>query len=168
VNPGGKQQELHRDCNDFHTRPCDWPAMIGCVTALTRTHRNNGATIVIPGSHLWTDENRFPLVEEAVPAELEPGDATIFVGNLYHAAGANTTKDERRETVGIFMAKSYYRQAENEYLMVPPERCRELRLTPDELRVLGYGISEPSCGFVKYKDPMESIFGIIDDQTVRL
>lgn len=168
VNPGGQQQDLHRDCTDLHTRPCDWPVMIGCVTALTRTHKNNGATIVIPGSHLWQDEDRVPLVEEAIPAELEPGDATIFVGNLYHAGGANITKDEWRETVGIFMAKGFYRQAENQYLMVPPERCKELQLTPAELRVLGYGISEPSCGFVRYKDPMESIFGIVDDQTVRL
>ncbi|UJR07469.1 hypothetical protein I4U23_011758 [Adineta vaga] len=168
VNPGGKQQALHRDCTDLHSRPCDWPVMIGCVTALTRTHKNNGATIVIPGSHLWTDEHRIPLVEEALPAELEPGDATIFLGNLYHAGGANITEDERRETAGIFMAKGYYRQAENEYLMVPPERCKELQLTAEELRVLGYGISEPACGFVKYKDPMESIFGIVDDKTVRL
>ena len=168
VNPGGRQQALHRDCVDFHTRPCDWPMMIGCVTALTHTHKNNGATIVIPGSHLWEDENRMPSVEDAVPAELEPGDATIFVGNLYHAGGANTTQDERRETVGIFMAKGFYRQAENQYLMVPPERCKDLHLSPAELRVLGYGISKPSCGFAKYKDPMESVFGIIDDETVRL
>ncbi|CAF0866899.1 unnamed protein product [Adineta steineri] len=168
VNPRGKQQGLHRDCSDYHSRPCDRPVMIGCVTALTRTHKNNGATIVIPGSHLWEDEDRIPLVEEAVPAELEPGDATIFVGNLYHAGGANITQDEWRETVGIFMAKGFYRQAENQYLMVPPERCKELQLSPAELRVLGYGILEPACGFVKYKDPMESIFGIIDEETVRL
>ncbi|CAF1218936.1 unnamed protein product [Rotaria sordida] len=168
VNPGGQQQELHRDDNDFHTRPCDWPMMIGCVIALTRTHKNNGATIVIPRSHLWEDEDRVPLVEEAVPAELEPGDATIFVGNLYHAGGSNITLDERRETAGIFMAKGFYRQAENEYLMVPPERCKELQLTPAELRVLGYGLSQPACGFVKYKDPMESVFGIIDDETVSM
>jgi ectoine hydroxylase-related dioxygenase (phytanoyl-CoA dioxygenase family) len=168
VNPGGKQQALHRDDADLHARPREWPVMLGCVTALTRTHRNNGATIVIPGSHLWEDEDRIPLVEETIPAELEPGDATIFVGNLYHAGGSNITQDERRETVGIFMAKGFYRQAENQYLMVPPERCKELQLSPAELRVLGYGISRPACGFVKYKDPMESVFGIIDEETLRL
>jgi ectoine hydroxylase-related dioxygenase (phytanoyl-CoA dioxygenase family) len=168
VNPGGKQQGLHRDDTDFHARPCDWPVIIGCVIALTRTHKDNGATIVIPGSHLWQDEDRAPLVEEAVPAELEPGDATIFVGNLYHAGGGNITQDERRETAGIFIAKGFYRQSENQYLMVPPERCRELQMSPQELRVLGYGISKPACGFVNYKDPMESVFGIIDDETVRM
>lgn len=65
--------------------------MIGCVTALTKTTKENGATIAIPGSHLWGPE-RQPLDEEAVPAELQPGDALIFLGNLYHAGGANITK----------------------------------------------------------------------------
>lgn len=65
--------------------------MIGCVTALTKTTKENGATVAIPGSHLWGPE-RQPLDEEAVPAELEPGDAFIFLGNLYHAGGANVTE----------------------------------------------------------------------------
>lgn len=32
VEPGGKQQPLHRDDSDYHTRNCDMPVMIGCVT----------------------------------------------------------------------------------------------------------------------------------------
>lgn len=65
--------------------------MIGCVTAVTKTTAANGATVIIPGSHLWGPERR-PLDEETVPAELEPGDACIFLGNTYHAGGANITK----------------------------------------------------------------------------
>lgn len=65
--------------------------MIGCVTALTKTTKENGATIGIPGSHL-RGIGRRPLDEEAVPAELDPGDAFIFLGNLYHAGGANITE----------------------------------------------------------------------------
>ena len=106
VNPGGRQQALHRDdrygsssvpdqiadfvSSDYHTRNCDMPMMIGCVTALTKTTRENGATICIPGSHLWGPD-RCPYDEEAVPAELDPGSALIFVGNLYHAGGGNIT-----------------------------------------------------------------------------
>lgn len=65
--------------------------MIGAVTALTKTTKENGATVGIPGSHLWGPDHQ-PLGHEAVPAELEPGDSLIFLGNLYHAGGANTTK----------------------------------------------------------------------------
>ena len=90
VQPGGSQQALHRDDADYHTRNCDMPVMLGCVTALTKTTKENGATIVIPQSHLWGPD-RMPLDQEAIPAELEVGDATLFVGNVYHAGGANVT-----------------------------------------------------------------------------
>ncbi|KAG4437909.1 hypothetical protein IFR05_006628 [Cadophora sp. M221] len=163
VNPGGKQQGLHRDDSDYHTRNCDMPVMIGCVTALTKTTKENGATIVIPGSHLWGPD-RCPYDEEAIPAELNPGSALIFLGNTYHAGGGNTTTDQARETVGIFLCKGFYRQAENQYLMVPPEKAK--RLSPQVQRLLGYGISLPSVGFMNYQDPMRVLFGVEDDETV--
>ncbi|RFU73623.1 hypothetical protein TARUN_8626 [Trichoderma arundinaceum] len=93
VEPGGKQQPLHRDDSDYHTRNCDMPVMLGCVTALSKTTKENGATVIIPRSHLWGPD-RCPLDEETISAELEVGDAAIFVGNVYHAGGANVTKYE--------------------------------------------------------------------------
>jgi len=163
VNPGGRQQALHRDDGDNHTRNCDMPMMLGFVTALTKTTKENGATICIPGSHLWGPE-RCPYDEEAIPAELEPGDCLMFVGNIYHAGGGNITKDEARETVGIFLCKPYYRSAENQYLMVPPEKAK--RLSPQAQRLLGYGICRPALGFAEYQDPMRLLFGVEDEETV--
>jgi len=139
--------------------------MLGCVTAITKTTKENGGTIVIPGSHVWGPD-RCPLNEETIPAELNPGDALIFVGNLYHAGGGNITTDQARETVGIFLCKAHYRQAENQYLMVPPEKAK--RLSPQAQRLLGYGIARPSLGFMKYKDPMEVLFGVKDEETVEM
>ncbi|KAK7900808.1 hypothetical protein LTR67_003092 [Exophiala xenobiotica] len=149
--------------SDYHTRNVDMPMMLGCVTALTKTTKENGATICIPGSHVWGPE-RCPYDEEAVPAELEPGDALIFVGNLYHAGGGNITKDQARETIGIFLCKPYYRPAENQFLMVPPEKARHL--PPQAQRLLGYGICRPSLGFMDYQDPMRVLFGVEDEETV--
>jgi ectoine hydroxylase-related dioxygenase (phytanoyl-CoA dioxygenase family) len=68
----------------------DFPALLGCVAAVTKTTKDNGATVVIPGSHVWGPE-RAPKVYEAIPAELEIGDALIFFGNTYHAGGKNVT-----------------------------------------------------------------------------
>uniref|UniRef100_A0A8H7K908 Phytanoyl-CoA dioxygenase family protein n=1 Tax=Bionectria ochroleuca TaxID=29856 RepID=A0A8H7K908_BIOOC len=163
VNPGGRQQVLHRDDNDYHPQDKELPVMIGCVTALTKTTKENGATIVIPGSHLWGPERR-PLDEEAVPAELEIGDALIFLGNLYHAGGANITRDEYRETVGIFLCKPTMRPAENFFLEIPLERVRQMR--PQAQRLLGYGVLEPGVGFMHYQDPMRVLFGVEDEETV--
>ncbi|KAG8168133.1 hypothetical protein KVR01_003822 [Diaporthe batatas] len=163
VNPGGTRQVLHRDDNDYHPHDKKLPVMIGCVTALTKTTAANGATVLIPGSHLWGPERR-PLDEEAVPAELEPGDACIFLGNTYHAGGANITKDEYRETVGIFLCQPTLRPAENQFLMVPLEKVRKMR--PQAQRLLGYGLCEPGVGFMKYQDPMRVLFGVEDEETV--
>ncbi|KAJ4172340.1 hypothetical protein NW754_002534 [Fusarium falciforme] len=165
VNPGGTQQVLHRDDNDYYRHNTDEPLMIGCVTALTKTTKENGATICIPGSHLWGPDRR-PLDEEAVPAELEIGDALIFLGNLYHAGGANTTKNEYRETVGIFLCKPYLRPAENQFLMVPLEKVRKMK--PQAQRLLGYGLLEPGVGFMNYQDPMRVLFGVEDEETVNM
>ncbi|KAK4938763.1 hypothetical protein LTR10_020866 [Elasticomyces elasticus] len=149
--------------SDYHTRNVDMPMMLGCVTALTKTTKENGATICIPGSHVWGPD-RCPYDEEAVPAELEPGSALIFVGNLYHAGGGNITKDQARETVGIFLCKAHYRPAENQMLMVPPEKAK--CLPPQAQRLLGYGIALPALGFMEYQDPMRVLFGVEDEETV--
>ncbi|KAK1148903.1 hypothetical protein N8T08_007575 [Aspergillus melleus] len=141
------------------------PVMIGCVTALTKTVKENGATIAIPGSHLWSPERR-PLDGEAVPAELEPGDALIFLGNLYHAGGANTTQNECRETVGIFLCQPTLRPAENYFLEIPLERVRKLK--PQAQRLLGYGVMEPGVGFMHYQDPMRVLFGVEDEETINM
>ncbi|OCT52227.1 phytanoyl-CoA dioxygenase family protein [Cladophialophora carrionii] len=165
VNPGGKQQGLHRDEIDYHTAPGATPMMLGAVTAVVKTTKANGATIAIPGSHKWGDE-RTPFDHEAVPAELNPGDTFLFLGGTYHAGGANSTTDEARETVGIFLCKGMYRQVENQYFMVPPEKAK--RLSAKAQRLLGYAISPPFCGFVNYKDPMEEIFGVNDAETIKI
>ncbi|CAF3430492.1 unnamed protein product [Rotaria socialis] len=168
LEPGGIQQGLHRDDVDYHTRPSDWPMLIGCFTALTRVHAKNGAIVFIPGSNTWIDQDRRALVDETVPAELEPGDTVIYLANTYHGLGGNTTQDECCELVGIFMGKGFYRQTENEYLAVPPERCKEMKLSAAALRVLGYAVSPPFLGYIDFKDPVESIFGIDDDETVKM
>lgn len=165
VEPGGKQQALHRDDADYHTRNCDMPAMLGCVTALTRTTRENGATVVIPQSHLWGPD-RCPLDEEAIPGELGVGDAMVFYGNVYHAGGGNVTVDEARETVGVFMCRGTLRQEENQFLELPPDVAKARGFSPELLRLLGYGICRPALGLYRYKDPMEEVFGVVDEHTV--
>lgn len=64
------------------------------------------------------------------------------------------------------MCKGYLRPEENFILGVPPEKAK--RLSPQAQRLLGYGISQPAVGFYKYDDPMYVLFGIEDEETVRL
>ncbi|KAM0281997.1 hypothetical protein ACHAO9_010478 [Fusarium lateritium] len=81
--------------------------MIGCVAALTKITRENGATIGTPGSHLQ-DSKRRPYNKEAMPTGLKPGNAFILLRNIYHAGG-----NDYRETLGIFLRKPTLRPVEN-------------------------------------------------------
>jgi ectoine hydroxylase-related dioxygenase (phytanoyl-CoA dioxygenase family) len=71
------------------------------------------------------------------------------------------SRDEYRETVGVFLSKSCYRQAENQYIVVPPQKAK--RLSPQAQRLLGYGICLPAVGFMDYQNPMRLFFGIEDE-----
>ncbi|CAF3391610.1 unnamed protein product [Rotaria socialis] len=51
LEPGGIRQGLHRDDVDYHTRPSDWPMLVGCFTALTKVHAKTGAIVFIPSSN---------------------------------------------------------------------------------------------------------------------
>ena len=51
IGPGAEAQQLHRDDGVHHlAHPCP-TQMIGMLVAETRTTKENGATVVIPGSH---------------------------------------------------------------------------------------------------------------------
>lgn len=76
--------------------------MVCLFVAGTKTRKENGATRIIPGSHLW-DYSRPPPSSDDPSiecAELEPGDAFMMLGGCFHGAGANTTVDEERLIYG--------------------------------------------------------------------
>lgn len=85
---------------------------------------------------------------------------------LSSVTNVRSNRNEARETVGIFLCKGMYRQVENQYLTIPLEKAR--KIPPAAQRLMGYGISPPFCGFAYYKDPMESIFGVVDEHTVKI
>ena len=67
-------------------------------------------------------------------------------------AAAPTARDRPRTGIVISYCLGWLRQAENQYLAVPPEIARTL---PDELqRLLGYFVHEPNLGCVEGEDPI--------------
>ena len=61
----------------------------------------------VPGSHLWK-HSRVPKLEEAVSAEMDMGEAFLFLGSTVHAGGANTTS-QNRTVHGFFFCRAYLR-----------------------------------------------------------
>jgi len=117
----------------------------------TRITKANGATRVIPGSHLW-DYTLPPQEEQTVHVELQPGDAFMTLGGLYHAASANTTVDEDRVLLVALALRAHLRQEENAYLTYAKETIAALPLAMQ--RFFGFSISQSFLGYVDLKDPL--------------
>ena len=161
MRPGARQQPLHRDEDVWGTRH-DTPfrkediRQIGILIAGTKSTKENGATLVIPGSHKWDDE-RLPRDDEAVYAEMEPGSALIFLSSTRHAGGANKIQDPqdplaRRVMFSYFFAKGYLRQEENMLVSIP--RDVVLKMDPEMQALIGY---EASGKFEKTEQAKDTI-----------
>lgn len=109
--PNGAGQSLHRD----HPVPTPGvPLYLNTVCALDPFTVANGATRLVPGTHLSstpgsttiTEDERRDLEERAVTVELEAGAAVAFDATLWHAAGRNTT-DRQRRALHMFFARPW-------------------------------------------------------------
>ena len=99
IGPGNPQQALHRDDLNWNlAAKLRIPLQISVLVALGDYDAEVGATRVIPRSHLWPLDR--PIDESlAVPVELEPGDALVYIGSLLHGGGANQTADRWRKAL---------------------------------------------------------------------
>ncbi|KAL1858606.1 hypothetical protein Plec18170_002807 [Paecilomyces lecythidis] len=165
IGPGAKNQELHRDDMIHHNELRAITAEeyevgrdtgIGFFVAGKKTTRQNGATRFIPRSHLWATRTE-PSEEQAVYAELDPGDGFIMLSSCFHGGSANETQNEERLVYSCFMTKGYLRQEENQYLAVPLSKVREYSV---ELQCLiGYQVSQPFLGWLDLDDPRKAVVG---------
>jgi ectoine hydroxylase-related dioxygenase (phytanoyl-CoA dioxygenase family) len=67
--------------------------MLTAIWALDDFTAENGATLVVPGSH--RNRHGKPARGEAVPMEMLAGSVMLFSGRLWHGAGANTSTRPR-------------------------------------------------------------------------
>ncbi|KAK4182663.1 hypothetical protein QBC35DRAFT_444805 [Podospora australis] len=112
IGPHSAPQPLHRDQWQFPIFTVTGPettmqASINFVVALTKFTEENGATRVIPGSHLWADFKENGTQEQTVAAEMEVGDACFITGKVVHGGGANVTENETRRGITLVFQCSY-------------------------------------------------------------
>jgi len=170
LEPGAVAQDFHRDDSNYPMPSPRCEMLIITMWALTDFTRENGATMVVPGSHLWEDSKRQlmhqgltdllpedlrqPQEDQVAYAEMPAGSCLIFLGSTLHAGGANKSKDEIRRGMYLGYSLGWLRQEENQYLAIPPQRAREI---PDPaLKLLGYEMHGGLTGWVGYgRDPIE-------------
>jgi ectoine hydroxylase-related dioxygenase (phytanoyl-CoA dioxygenase family) len=132
-----------QDVQAFHTDAASWrraqmvekangnEILISANCALTDFTATNGATRVVPGSHLW-EEGRVPKEEEICLAVMPKGSALIYSGNAVHSGGANTEDVTR---VGLYLGYivSWLRPIENQLVT---NTADDILALPEEARTL--------------------------------
>jgi ectoine hydroxylase-related dioxygenase (phytanoyl-CoA dioxygenase family) len=149
VQGGAKAQVLHRDTVLF-TNPSP-PTVLATMWAAQDFTRENGATVFVPGSHLWP-EDRIPQRKELACAEMPAGSVLLYLGNVIHGAGRC---EAGRERMGVSLQYSvgWMRQEENQYLATPLSYARGL--PEDVQRVIGYDLAARHWGYVGQHHPMD-------------
>lgn len=151
IHPGETPQSWHIDDaagafgHPAFTRPRA-PYGISTIWAFDDFTTTNGATELIPGSHLW-DETRRPAPGESIQALMPAGSVLVFAGNLVHRGGGNTSTGSRLAITPQY-CMPWLRQLENMSLAVPPAIARQYSKRVQAL--LGYDVIEP--GFMGYVD----------------
>ena len=150
VHPGETAQGWHfDDAYVFQPRP---RRMLGvsAIWALDDFTESNGATELIPGSHLWGPEDQpAPDDARALKVRMPAGSAVLFAGTTLHRGGAHGDACPRLAITPQY-CEPWIRQIENMALAVPAEQARGYSERIQEL--LGYDIFEPT--FVGYVDGM--------------
>ncbi len=149
ICPGEVEQIFHKDEELFPFKREGLECMANALWACDDFTEENGATRVVPGSHL-REVDRTPPGDQVFQAVMPRGSVLIYLGSLTHSGGANRS-DRPRAALTMSYALGWLRQAENQYLAVPPEVARNL---PEQLqRLVGYAIHVPNLGWYEGQDP---------------
>lgn len=164
LHPGETVQDWHSDDSQINIPLPRPPYGVSAFWAIDDMTESNGATEIIPGSHLWTnpemtgpdfedaydprerDANIDPKPrDDALKVTLPSGSLMIAKGTLWHRGGANKS-DTPRLIVTPQYCPGWARQLENMMATMPasdaaklPQRVREL---------MGYSIHDAFMGYV--------------------
>ena len=151
IGPGETAQLIHRDEEAWSFFKGPKPLLqVEAMFALSDFSIENGATQVVPGSHLWPAD-RTPEPNEITRAEMSAGSALVYLGTTLHGGGANTTTNQWRRGMFFGFVIGWLRTEENTFLTVPIEEVKKMPRRCQEL--LGYKAHE-GIGVVDVGSPM--------------
>jgi ectoine hydroxylase-related dioxygenase (phytanoyl-CoA dioxygenase family) len=153
---GETPQPIHADDQLMPLGKPHAPTVCNTMWALTDFTEANGATRIIPGSHLAADSPTYGQHYDSIPAEMPRGSVLVWHGSLWHGGGANTTP-ERRVGIAMNYCAGWVRQQENQQLGIPREVAAgfEERLQ----RLCGYGVYNGLIGHIDKQDPIGLLQG---------
>jgi ectoine hydroxylase-related dioxygenase (phytanoyl-CoA dioxygenase family) len=154
IDPGETAQPIHADDQLIPLTKPHVPTVCNTMWALTDFTEANGATRIIPGSHLRDHSPDFGAPYDSIAAEMPAGSVLVWHGSLWHGGGANTT-DERRVGIAMNYCAGWIRQQENQQLGIPRDVAagfsRRLR------QLCGYGVYNGLMGHIDKHSPAEML-----------
>jgi ectoine hydroxylase-related dioxygenase (phytanoyl-CoA dioxygenase family) len=154
IMSGETAQPLHADDQLIPITKPHLPTVCNSMWALTDFTEANGATRIIPGTHLADCSPDFGTDYDSIPAEMEKGSVLVWHGSLWHGGGANTT-DERRVGIAMNYCAGWIRQQENQQLGIPRETAEGFSARLRQL--CGYSIYTGIIGHINKHDPAEML-----------
>jgi ectoine hydroxylase-related dioxygenase (phytanoyl-CoA dioxygenase family) len=152
IGPHEKAQFLHYD-DGMYPVPRPRPALSAAtVWAITDFTDDNGATVVVPGSHRWDDDRKPTDADEQLSVAMPAGSVVFFLGTLWHGGGANRTHDQHRLAVTAQYCQPWLRPQEAFTLSTPRATARAV--SENIQRMLGYSIHPPFLGMVDGMHPL--------------
>jgi len=152
IGPGSKEQAMHTD-DGLVNLPRPRPLIgIGTMISLDPFTSTNGATTLIPGSHLWPDTRR-PQRSEMIQAIMPPGSMIYFLNTIWHSGGANISGKPRR-SLTVQYCQPWIRTFEN---MTVAMGWEDLDQVPKRLlQLMGFSVHD-FMGYVDGRAPRTGI-----------
>jgi len=163
IGPGESAQPIHADDQLIPLPKPHPPTVCNTMWALTDFTEANGATRIIPGTHLYDHSPSYGEHYDSIPAEMAKGSVLVWHGSLWHGGGANQT-DERRVGIAMNYCAGYIRQQENQQLGVPRDIVQGF--TPRLRQLVGYSIYNGLIGHIDKHDPASMLLDGSDQPMV--
>ena len=156
IGPGEVAQPIHADDQLMPLAKPHVPTVCNTMWAITDFTEANGATRVIPASHLADANPDYGAPYDSIPATMPKGSVLIWHGSLWHGGGANAT-DATRIGIAMNYCAGWVRQQENQQLGIPLDTIRRF---PPRLRELcGFGVYHGLIGHIDRRDPADVVLG---------
>jgi ectoine hydroxylase-related dioxygenase (phytanoyl-CoA dioxygenase family) len=162
IDPGESKQPIHADDMVIPLVKPHIPIVCNSMWALTDFTDANGATRLVPGSHLKPNPD-YGGRYETIPAEMKKGSVLIWDGALWHGGGANQT-DVRRTGIAMNYCAGFIRQQENQQLGLSPELVKTF--SPRLQELIGYGVYQGLIGHIDKRSPAQILNSGGDFQSI--
>jgi ectoine hydroxylase-related dioxygenase (phytanoyl-CoA dioxygenase family) len=160
---GETPQPIHADDQLLPLAKPHVATVCNSMWALTDFTEENGATRLVPGSHLSDRSPKYGMHYDSIPAEMTRGSVLLWHGSLWHGGGENRTP-ERRIGIAMNYCAGFIRQQENQQLGIHPRVVKGFAPRLQEL--VGYSIYKGLIGHIDKQMPAQVLFGEVADSRI--